>query len=143
MIEKQNQFGCSLTIDTEDEHPSIITELTNIEYSKSLIKGQRKIHPRTGEEISEAFNKYNLWMFDIDLREWPNGYLNSCIEQMLDVLDEQKEKVQHALKRFPKNHLLCFGNFFEMHEYFVFDKVLIRRLSDYNIDIEFDFYCFK
>lgn len=141
MADKQNEFGCTLFIDTQDEVPDIVTELTNIQGSAYMIKGQNKVKPSTNEVIDGQFNKYNLWMLKIELREWPEGYLNSAIELMLDLLDREKDKVLSVLKRFPKNHLLCFGYFYEVNPYFVFNKELVKRLNEYNIDIEFDLYC--
>lgn len=141
MAKKQNEFGCTLIIDTEEERPNIVTELTGIQSSEYLIKGNNKVRPRKKEIIGDKFNQYNLWMLKINRAQMVEGYLNSSIELMLDLLDNKREEVLGVLKRFPKNHLVCYGYFYELNPYFVFDKKLIGRLNYYNIDIEFDVYC--
>ena len=136
MSGNQNEFGCTLTIDTEEENPSIISEITGINYSECLVKDQKRTK---NQEI--ITNEYNLWILKVERQEWPEGYLNSAIELILDILDKEKTKMVSLLKRFPKNHLLCFGYIYELNPYFIFDKKLIKRLNSYNIDIEFDLYC--
>lgn len=141
MPKKQNEFGCTLIIDTGEERPGIVTELTGIQSSEYLIKGDNKVKPMTKEIIYDKFNQYNLWILKIARQQLDRGYLNSPIELMLDLLDDKREEVLGVLKRFPKNHLVCYGYFYELNPYFIFDKKLIRRLNYYNIDIEFDVYC--
>ncbi|WP_343531977.1 DUF4279 domain-containing protein [Pedobacter sp.] len=141
MIEKQNEFGCTLIIDTEEENPRIVTDLTGILSSECLIKGENKVKFKSKDAIPGQFNLYNLWILKVDNRQFPKGYLNSSIELMLDLLDDKKDEMLGVLKRFPKNHLVCHGYFYEVNPYFLFDKKLIERLNYYHIDVEFDIYC--
>lgn len=141
MAKKENEFGCTLIIDTDDENPQIITGLTKIVFTECVIKGHPKLKPQCKITVENKLNEHNLWMFKIERQVWPNGYLNSAIESILNVLDKERNSVLAVLKRFPKSHLLCFGYFYELNPYFVFNKKLIKRLNDYNIDLEFDVYC--
>jgi len=141
MTKKQNEFGCTLIIDTEDENPRIVTELTGILSSECTIKGESKVKFKSKDIIPDQFNLYNLWILKVDNRQFPKGYLNSTIELMLDLLDDKKDEMLGVLKRFPKSHLSCHGYFYEVNPYFLFDKKLIERLNYYHIDVEFDIYC--
>ncbi|WP_448698197.1 DUF4279 domain-containing protein [Mucilaginibacter sp. AW1-3] len=139
---KPDEFGCNLYIDTAEDHPSTFDELLSIKATDIIVKNTPKTHPRTKEVIEGAVNNHNLWIYKIEKQYAQSGiYLNKSIEIMLSIMDNDKTVFHDILRRYPKNHLLCYAYFFDVNPYFKFDKALIERLNYYNIDLEFDIYC--
>ena len=140
--EKKNEYGCTLFIDTNDDHPEIITKLSGLVASEMILKGSNRLTPVTKEVIVGKFNENNLWIFRIEKEYGSIGfYLNNPLEKMLDILDSQQLILIDILQNYPKNHILCHAYFYETNPYFTLDKTLIRRLSSYEIAVEFDMYC--
>lgn len=139
---KKNEYGCTLFIDTFDDHPQIISDLSGVRASEMVIKGSNWLSPMTKKIIEGKFNKNNLWIYKIEKEYSDVGlYLNSPLEKMLEILDSQKSTFNGILKKYPQNHILCSAYFYETNSYFKLDKNLVRKLNHYKIDIEFDIYC--
>jgi len=141
-VEKKDEYGCTLFIDTLDDHPQILTNRLGLQASELIIKGSELRSPMTKKVINGKYNENNLWIYHIEKKYAEVGvYLNSPLEKLLDIMDEQKEVFIDILKKYPQNHILCYGYFYDVNPYFIFNKNLINKIGQYNIDIEFDIYC--
>ncbi len=141
-MEGMIEMGCNLYIDTSDEHPSLISERTNLLASEIIVKGEPFKTP-TGNLISHKLNKQNLWVFKMDkiVGKEEDVFLEAAIEKFLDIMDERKNILMELLEIFPKNHLKCFyycnGS---INPYFHLNQGLLKRLAEYNLSVEFDLY---
>jgi hypothetical protein len=139
IIEKY-KIGCNLYIDTEENEPDIITDITQIIPSKTRIKGAPFVN-RLGKEIGGKFNESNLWIYESPTIIDEDGvYLDKTIQSVLDLLDSKKNDFKDIFTRFPKNHLMCFGYYSFNNPYFIFNKGLLKRLTEYQLEVEFDLY---
>jgi len=140
--DKISNFGCKLFIDTENDHPKVVSDALNVVASEYFIKGEQCFNSKTKKIIEGKFNKSNLWVFSIERQHAGEGiYLNKSLEIMLSIFDQNKDAFLNILRKYPQNHILCYAYFFEVNPYFIFDKTLIERLSYYKVDVEFDIYC--
>jgi len=140
--QKRNEYGCTLFIDTSDDHPQIITDQSGLKASEMVIKGSNWLSPMTKRIIEGKYNENNLWLYKIEKEYSDVGlHLNSPLEKMLDILDSKKDIISGILKKYSQNHILCSAYFYEANPYFKLDKSLIKRLNQYQIDVEFDVYC--
>ncbi|EHQ30788.1 DUF4279 domain-containing protein [Mucilaginibacter paludis] len=140
-LNRNDEYGCSLLIETDEDHPAIITNLLQVEPSELIVKGSQKYNKNTGEVIAGKFNNRNLWILNVEKQVGSDEvHLNKPIEIMLDLLDKHQSSFLEVLDKYPKNHLLCYAYFYDYNPYFVLSKQLICRLSKYSIGIEFDTY---
>lgn len=138
---KPDEFGCNLFIETNEEHPNVITNLLGIEASECVVKGSPRVNKKTNEIIPGNYNQRNLWVYKINIPEAGAGlYLNSALEMMVDFLDTNKDIFLKIFNKYEKRHLLCYAYYYDFNPYFAFNKELIKRLCEYSIDIEFDTY---
>lgn len=141
-IEKKDEYGCTLFIDTLDDHPQIITEQLGIYPSKVVVKGSVWLSPITKKSIDGKFYESNLWIYEINSIYSGDGiYLNTPLEKLLDIMDSHKDLFINILKKYHKNHILCYAYFYGVNAYFILNKHLLNRLNAYEIDLEFDMYC--
>jgi len=139
---KKDEYGCTLFIDTLDDSPEIITNQLGLQASELIIKGSDWLSPMTKKIIEGKFNEANLWIYKIEKEYSGVGiYLNSPLEKLLAILDSQQDLFIDILKKYDKNHILCYAYFYEANPYFKLDKQVLSRLSKYGIDLEFDVYC--
>src|SRR5215217_1552121 len=139
---KKDEYGCTLFIDTLDDHPQTITDQLCLNASEMIIKGSNWLSPMTKRVIDGKFNDTNLWIFNVE-KEYSNVgvYLNNPLEKMLNIMDSQKDLFINVLKKYHKKHILCYAYFYDVNPYFILNSSVIRRLSTYDIAIEFDLYC--
>jgi len=140
---RNNEVGCNLLIETGSFHPEIVTLKTGVPYSEIVIKGE-PFKTATGRIINERLNKLNLWVLKMPKIQSvveESELVKNSIENILNLLDEEKEKFISVLLEFPSNHILCYGYFQEeVNTTFHLDKMILIRLAEYGLSIEFDFY---
>jgi hypothetical protein len=139
-IRKPDEFGCTLVIETGEEHPDVVTSMVDIQPSELVVKGSQKL-TKSGKAIVDSFNDRNLWILKMD-KQYGNfdTHLNSAIELMIDTLDSNEDAFLNVLSKYGQNHLSCYAYFYDYNPYFSLKKTLSKRLSKYSIDIEFDIY---
>jgi hypothetical protein len=139
-MEKLSKMGCNLYIDTINEPPEIITEITSVEASELQVKGT--LYKNSQNQIIEKRKyKHNLWILNSPFFYGEhNVYLNNSIEYIISILNDNKAEFLEVLNRFPDNHLLCYSYYYEVNPYFILTSKLIEELSVYKVPIEFDFY---
>ena len=135
-----NDFGCKLTISTNEYHPTIVTELTTVQPTKMYIKGS-PFKTFSGKLIPEKLNETNLWVLDTGkIIEQDGQYLNKAIESLLDIVEENMDGFKKAFQMFEHKHMSCYAYYREFNPYFIFTSDLLKRLNNFPIDIEFDVY---
>lgn len=141
-ISKKDEYGCTLFIDTLDDHPQIITDRSGLRASEMVIKGSNWLSPMTKKVIEGKFNENNLWIYRVEKEYADLGvYLNNPLEKMLDIMDSNKSVFINFLKKYHKNYILCYAYFYDMNPYYKLSKDVLKRLSLYEIDLVFDIYC--
>lgn len=107
MAEQQlNEYGCKLFIDTEHEHPEIITQATGVGASEVIVKGA-PFKTGKGKIIAGKYNEYNLWIYDTGKIYGEEGvYLNNSLQEIFRVLESKKVEFQELLEKYNKNHIL-------------------------------------
>jgi hypothetical protein len=138
---RKNEYGCTLFIGTLDDHPQVVTDLLGIEASEMIVKGTNWVTPTSKKVIEGKFNEANLWIYKVEKRAYePDVYLNHPLALMLSIMDTQREAFIDLLRRYPKNHILCYAYFYEFNPYFILTKEVVNKLNLYGIDVEFDMY---
>jgi hypothetical protein len=139
--EELNKFGCKLFIDTGNDHPNIITDVTDIKGSKLEIKGHQFV-TNDNKIIENKHYHHNLWIYDTgSIFGTEDIYLHNALKMLLDVMNSKKEKFKEVLSKYKDNHILCYSYFFEVNPYVVLDKDLLQQMAFYNTDVQFDIYC--
>jgi hypothetical protein len=139
---RKDEYGCTLFIDTLDDHPQIITDQLGLRASEMIIKGSNRLSPMSKRVIEGKFHETNLWIYKVEKELSGLGiYLNNPLEKMLEIMDGKKDLFVGILKKYPKNHILCYAYFYDANPYFKLNTAVISRLSVYRIDLEFDMYC--
>ena len=137
---KKNEFGCNLYIGTDSYHPSIVTELTGVQYSKIQVKGETYTTPN-GKVIPQKIFEENLWIFEQERKhENVEYYINESISEMFLMLHSHKESFEKVFNMFRNRHISCYAYYYEYNPYFIIKKELMQAFQDFNIDIEFDLY---
>ena len=138
-----NEFGCNLIIDTDNEDPKIVSKITGVEFSEILIKGDPFVNSK-GQKIPQKLNDQNLWILKVArVQETDGKYLNASLEHIFSLLELNREQFEIVFSRFPKRHILCYGYYYDFHQYFILSKDLISLMNSFSIDVEFDFYFLK
>lgn len=139
---RKDEYGCTLVIDTLDDHPQVITDQLGLQASEIIVKGSSWLSPISKRVIEGKFNESNLWIYEVERELSSLGiYLNNPLEKMLKIMDTNKELFVSILKKYPKNHVLCYAYFYDANPYFKLNTAVISRLNAYGIDVEFDLYC--
>lgn len=139
--ERSCEYGCRLWIDTDDDDPNLITELTGIIPTSVKIKGEYE----TLINGKKKLNKQNLWMLDPPKRfaddEW--DFCNS-IEDVTNILDKHEQAfIKHTAKYINKGFML-YGDLHD--EYWVQFRVqpdILNKMAKYNILIDFSILVFN
>jgi hypothetical protein len=104
---RKDEYGCTLFIDTLDDHPQIITDQLGLRASEMIIKGSNRLSPMSKRVIEGEFHETNLWIYKVEKELSGLGiYLNNPLEKMLEIMDGKKDLFVGILKKYPKNHIL-------------------------------------
>jgi hypothetical protein len=138
---KQDEYGCVLIIDTGLEAPDLISDIISFDQSETTVKGTPRVNKKTGKIIKGLYHDTNLWMFRIIKKQQGTSiHLNVVIEELLNMMDQKKDTFKTIFRKFKNRHIKVYAYFNDYNPYFKLDRDLIKRLSNYNIDLEFDLY---
>lgn len=136
-----NEFGAKLIIDTESDKPNTLDSLLNIKATSLIFKG-KPYRNLKGVEIPHKTYDYNLWIFETKMYKSSKLHINVSIENILDILDNNKSAFKNILKKYSKYHITCYAYFYEANPYIAMSRETLKRLVEYNLEVEFDLYCF-
>lgn len=140
---KNNEYGCALYINSADDHPDIVSKMLGVTPSEIVIKGTQKV-TSTNRVIEGQFYDYNLWTLKIPRKNYANDiYLNNPLEELLKILRQKERFFVDVFKKYPIRYISCYAYFYDFNPYFLLDKALIKDLSVFDIDLEFDLYYFS
>lgn len=139
---KLNKMGCILAIETDLDHPSIITDLTGIKATEMLVKGSQRFTFSTKKAIPGKVNEYNLWKLELEVLFGNDKiFLNHAIESIIKILDTKEKEFKEIFNKYSKSNLRCYAYYYEANPYFHFTKEILSKLASYNVGIDFDIYC--
>ncbi len=136
------EYGCSLWIDTEDEHPEIITKLTGIEATEIEVKGEFKI-TKSGKK--KPLNQ-NLWKLISPARISDDDNIWNLCESILDItniLDQREIEVKDALSKFDNKGIQFYANMYNYWIQFRVQPEIILKMAKYQILIDFSILSFE
>ena len=137
----KNKFKFQLVIPTQDEHPEIVTQMTGVNPTGLTVKGAPYVRPRDKKTIKGVFEKHNTWFYYSDYKLLEDGeYLDTVISDLLDFLDLNKEQFRAVFSKYEDSYIVCCGYYYDFHFYYTLSPELTKRLNDYNILLEFDYY---
>ncbi len=141
-----NEMGCVLLVGTDSDHPSIITDLTDIEATEILVKGEQYFTSFTKKENRKAIPgkvyEYNLWKLETKVfYGHETVFLNHAIENMLDMLDKKEKIFKEIFNKYSNCNLNCYAYYFEVSPYFQLKKEVLPKLASYGINVDFNIYC--
>jgi hypothetical protein len=143
---KKNEYRVELIIHTNEDNPNKITEFLGIKPTEVYVKGEQRYTPSSKKPIQGKYNQKNIWIYSTDklyVAQDEAIYLDASIQGLLRLLGKEKEKFKEILEKYPSSYFGCYAYYYDSHEYFKINKVLLKELSYYNIDIVFDSYNFS
>lgn len=139
-MDEITRFGVGIYIDTEEDNPRLLSNKLGINATKMLAKDEPMINSK-GKIIPNKYYSSNIWIYEIQEIKSREKHLNHAIEQIVELLVNKKDQFLDAFKKYSKYKLQCYSYFHEVNPYFVISKEIIKRLNEFEIDIEFDIYC--
>lgn len=137
-----NKVGCILAVETELDHPSIVTDMTGIEATEMIVKGSQWYTASTKKAIPGKVNTENLWQLESEVRCGNDKvFVNHAVENIIKILDTKEKEFKEIFNKYSKSNLRCYAYYYEVNPYFHFTKEVISKLASYNISIDFDIYC--
>lgn len=134
------EYGSSLWIDTGDEHPNIITEITGIKATEIEVKGEF-IVMRNG--IKKPL-KQNLWGLKPPVHIAEDEYeLPNCINDIIDILDSKESAFREVFGRFNNYKLLIYSNAYTRWIQFRIEPEILYRMAKYQLAIDFSIWSFE
>ncbi len=119
-----------LKIESENTNPDDITKITGIEPSEIIRKGSPK-------KTINGFYDVNKWI--LESIELEDSEFEIHIENFLKTLDKSKEQLKSITKKFPST-LVCVIHCGEYVPAIFFERDVLKRITDYNFDVDFDIY---
>lgn len=139
-MKEKTTYGCSMWVDTGDEHPDIFTHLTGIKPTEIKVKGEVK-RPGQGPAI---VIKQNLWIFKPPVRTADNEWdLCESIVDITDILDEKEVEVRAALRKFDNKGLMLYCNMYHYWIQFRAQPEILYKMQKYNMLLDFSIMSFK
>jgi hypothetical protein len=69
-VTKTGEYGCTLFIDTLEDHPQLIADQLGLKAAELIIKGSNWLSPVTKRIINGKFNEHNLLMYSVEKECW-------------------------------------------------------------------------
>ena len=137
----ETKYGCILIINTEEEHPEIVTTMTGVESTLLHVKGKTRINKKTGKELIGTQYIQNLWTLDEFAfgSEWG---LENAIHKIVNVINSNSE-FKTVFSTFKESFLRCYVYIEDYHLAFGLSPEIFHDLHKIGIPIEFDLYSFK
>ncbi len=137
---KKAEYGCSLWIDTENEHPNIITELTGIEATSIEVKGEFIVRKNGMKKPL----KQNLWGLEPSKRFAEDEYeLPDCVNDIIDILDTKENEFRAVFNRFNNYKLMIYCNAYTRWIQFRIEPKILSQMAKYQLAIDFSIWSFK
>lgn len=138
----ENECGCVLIINTEEQHPEVVTKMTGVKATKLFVKGEPHIDKKTGKERSGTQYLRNIW-------EWDPGRLYGSEWQIEDATCKILDMVQSnpgfktVFETFKKCFFRGYAYVYDFHIVVGFSPETLHKLHEVGIPFEFDLYSFK
>lgn len=140
-MKKKCEYGCNLWIDTDSYHPSIVTEITQVNCTSLEIKGEYEIltNGRTG-----GIYEKNIWSIESERRIQKNEWnLETSIKEILSVLLANESEFMKVFSMFPNKCLLCYAYIYDYNISFRIPHETIFKINKFELPIDFDLYSFE
>ena len=140
-MENKSEYGCVLIINTEEQHPEIVTKMTGVKSTSLEVRGEPRIDKKTGKERNGTQGIANLWKLDtgsIYGSEWES---EKAIRKLLDIIDSNTD-FKTVFMTFKESFLRCYAYVYHYNITFELSPIVFYDLYKIGLPIEFDLYSF-
>lgn len=130
------KYGCRLYIDTGNEHPNIITELTGIEPTSIEVKGDFIV---TKKGIKKSL-KQNLWNLEPTIKESDNDNIWDLCNSIIDItniLDSKEAEFIDIFRQFKNCGLMFYADMYNFWIQFRAQPDILAKMAKYRLYIDF------
>jgi len=139
-MDNNPKYGCVLIINTEDQHPEIVTTITGVRATSMEIKGQPRIDKKTGKERIGTQSRANLWNLDSGYFYGSEWDLEKSISKLLNIISSNPE-FETVFSMFKKECFIrCYAYVEHYNIAFGLSSQVLYDMYKVNIPIEFDLY---
>lgn len=140
-MKNKSRIGFVLYIDTNSEHPSLVSKKTGINATTLIILGEPYISLFTNKVIESKQNDCNLWIYKSKKIEVSS---DECIidlfNDVIRMLEKKKNEFIELFSTYNSSYLQFYMYTDDFHVYLHLPHGLMSRLYEYGIDIVFDIY---
>ncbi len=133
-------YKISLVVDTEDSHPSIISDISGIPASKIILKGSNFYDDPKTPQMNLRKNKYNLWYYTLLKEETVDFILSEYLDSIIKIL--VNDKLLEIIRKFENKSIQVDIKTKDYHQYISPSMLFINFLSNNNINFIVDTYYF-
>ena len=130
----QNSTYCYLTASSDHMTLEEMAKLTKLNYSNGATKGEKIKHGGRGGYYQYSFIDYKF-------TDKTSYELEESLNMLLDELEKDKNGIKNLIERTNACINICKHQYISANAGIHFDKEIIRRINELNLDIDIDIYC--
>ena len=140
-MDNKSKCGCVLIINTEEQHPEIVTKVTGVEATSLTVKGKPRINEKTGKYRPATQHVRNAW-------EWDPGHVYGSEWQIEDAICKTLDMIHShpsfktVFSTFKECFIRGYAYIYDYNIVFGFSTETLHKLTEVGIPIEFDLYSF-